>query len=63
MSCRLAKEEMQFLPLEDIGETPESQLGNGDSPRGDKATLRDTPGVDSAPHEHWLLHPSADDMV
>ncbi|KAM8987150.1 bestrophin-2a isoform 2-T2 [Ara ararauna] len=59
----LAKEEMQFLPLEDIGETPESQLGNGDSPRGDKATLRDTPGGDSAPHEHWLLHPSADDMV
>ncbi|XP_065520527.1 bestrophin-2 isoform X3 [Lathamus discolor] len=59
----LAKEEMQFLPLEDIGETPESQLGNGDSPRGDKATLTDMPGADSAPHEHWLLHPSADDMV
>lgn len=108
-SRRLAKEEMQFQPLEDIGETlgdtleppprpppgtftrrfsllrrknsagseggltPEPPPGappapatseDGDSLGGDTAVLLgDTPGEGSAPHDRWLLRPSADDMV
>ncbi|KAM9251611.1 bestrophin-2a [Cariama cristata] len=101
----LAKEEMQFQPLDDIGEnfgetlepppraftrrfsllrrknsagsegglSPEpppgappapATLGDGDSLGGDTAILLgDTPGAGSGPHDRWLLHPTADDMV
>ncbi|XP_064293371.1 bestrophin-2 [Phalacrocorax carbo] len=105
----LAKEEMQFQPLEDIGETLGDTLeppprpppgtftrrfsllhrknsagserglspepppgapptpatpGDGDSLGGDTAILLgDAPRGGSSPHDHWLLHPSIDDMV
>lgn len=65
-SHRLPKDELQFQPLDDIGETP-GDIGDPlEPPPGDTAGLLggDTgPGGDGGPRERWFPPPSAEELV